>query len=143
MPYSNILCTVHEKFIMRMTAWTHALGVTAKSLQPSATNIVQYNSNNSRNVHGWWAWSTKKSSPLGIIHGHLVRHKQVFRVIQNVTNKFLWNFNLANFILPHSLTHSATATAFLLWWKCLEFCGEKKPFTILNAYAYALSSYKF
>jgi len=34
------------------------------------------------------------------------------------------------------------ATASLLWRKCLEFRG-KKPFTILNAYVYALVSYSF
>ena len=59
----------------------------------------------------------------------------------------------ANFLLPYSLTHSlthsvkcsgklATATALLFWWKCSEFRGEK-PFTILNAYVYALVSYSF
>jgi len=31
----------------------------------------------------------------------------------------------------------ATATALFLWQKRLEFCG-KKPFTILNAYMYAI-----
>ena len=35
-----------------------------------------------------------------------------------------------------------TATASLLWRKCLEFCGEK-TFTILNAYVNALVSYSF
>jgi len=58
------------------------------------------------------------SSPSGIIHGHfiaLVRHKQA----QNVSSeqsKTLWTifyeilkyFNLANFLLPHSLTDSLT-----------------------------------
>ena len=47
--------------------------------------------------------------------------------------------------LMRSVKHSgklATATALLLWWKCLEFRG-KKPFTILNAYVYALASYSF
>jgi len=36
----------------------------------------------------------------------------------------------------------ATATALLIWWKCLEFRG-KKLFTMLNTYVYALFSYSF
>jgi len=36
----------------------------------------------------------------------------------------------------------ATATALLLWRKCLELRGEK-PFIILNANVYALFSYSF
>ena len=45
----------------------------------------------------------------------------------------------------HSVKRSgklATATASFLWQKCLEFC-DKKLFTILNAYVYALFSYSF
>ena len=67
--------------------------------------------------------------------------------------KILKYFILANFLLPYSLTcslmcsvkHSgkpATVTASLLWQKWLKFRG-KKPFKILNAYMYALFSYRF
>jgi len=64
---------------------------------------------------------------------------------EQFSTKFLKYFISANFLLPHSVKRSrilATATASLLWRKCLEFCGEKS-FTILNVYVYALVSYSF
>ena len=42
----------------------------------------------------------------------------------------------------HAFNKLAKAIASFLWWKCLEFHGEK-PFKILNAYVYALFSYNF
>ena len=84
---------------------------------------------------------TNLSSPSGIIHSYLivlVRHKQAQMCLQSnlkhykqISTIFL-KLILANFPLPHSLTHSpmhsikhsrklATATPLLLWWKCLEF----------------------
>ena len=80
----------------------------------------------------------------------LVKPRHVFRTL---SINFYKLFILVNFLLPYSLTaclmrsvkHSgklATATALLFWQKCLEFHGGK-PFTILNAYLYALFSYSF
>ena len=67
--------------------------------------------------------------------------------LQNIfSNEFSTEFNQ---LLVHSVKHSkklATATAPLLWQKCLEFQG-KKPFTynikFLNMYALFFYSFSF
>ena len=52
----------------------------------------------SRDVHGWWAWSTKKSILVHFQESFMIpwkdwlginKPKCVFRAIQNATNKFL------------------------------------------------------
>ena len=90
--------------------------------------------------------------------------KCVFRMTWSAINEFLQFLKIIYFSkfsaasLPFCLTaclpacqirsfkcsrRLATATALLLWQKCLEFHGKKKPFTILNVYVHALLSYSF
>ena len=97
------------------------------------------------------------SLPSRIIHDHLivlVRHIYVpSEQSKTLRTNICEIFKIFYFSKPYSLTHLLTrsvkrsgkpftATALLLWQKCLEFC-HKKPFTVLNACVYALVSYSF